>query len=216
MSDLAILTRLLVAAGLGAAVGFQRERANRAAGLRTHILVSTGSALLMIASIQMSLLYPGTDPSRIAAQVVTGVGFLGAGTIMREGASIRGLTTAAALWVVSGLGLAAGAGMYIPAAVTAACALASLHFLPRVERRISRREAAIIVRMQDRPGQLGSVACVLGKHGVDIRHVEIEPVHDGTVDVSFRARLQGRTGIEEVAADLARVDGVVSVNLPGS
>ncbi|NPV71269.1 MAG: MgtC/SapB family protein [Firmicutes bacterium] len=214
MDELAVLTRIGIAALLGAAVGFERERVNRAAGLRTHILVCVGAALVMIVSISMSLSYPGSDPSRIAAQVVTGVGFLGAGTIMREGASVRGLTTAAALWVVSGLGLAAGAGMYVAATIAAAAVLAALHFLPPLERRIARREGTVFVRMEDRPGQLGNVACVLGRHGIDIRHVEIEPGDDGTVEVSFRARFQGGFKTEEVASDLAAIDGVRSVEIP--
>jgi putative Mg2+ transporter-C (MgtC) family protein len=117
------LLRLAVACGLGAAIGFEREIRDREAGIRTHLLVSLGSALFTIVSAYgfHAFLASGdnivrTDPTRIAAQIVTGIGFLGAGAIIREGLSIRGLTTAATLWVVAAIGMACGAGYYWPAA----------------------------------------------------------------------------------------------------
>src|SRR4051794_10694998 len=111
------LLRVVVAAGLGGAVGLERELREREAGFRTHLLVSLGSALFTIVSAYgfHEFLVGGgnivrTDPSRIAAQIVTGIGFLGAGAIIREGLSVRGLTTAATLWVVAAIGMACGAG----------------------------------------------------------------------------------------------------------
>ena len=116
-----ILFRLLVAAVLSGLIGFEREFHGRAAGFRTHILLCIGSALVMLTSIHMFDAYSGKvpcDPGRIAAGVVTGIGFLGAGTIMRFRASVRGLTTATSLWVVSGIGLAVGSGLFFGAIVT--------------------------------------------------------------------------------------------------
>ena len=117
------LLRLSIACALGAAIGFEREIRDREAGIRTHLLVSLGSALFTIVSAYgfHAFLTSGdnivrTDPTRIAAQIVTGIGFLGAGAIIREGLSIRGLTTAATLWVVAAIGMACGAGYYWPAA----------------------------------------------------------------------------------------------------
>ena len=111
--------RLAVAAVLTGAIGLERELRERAAGLRTHMLVGTGSALFTIVSAYGWSDFdfgPGTgmtlDPSRVAAQIVTGIGFLGAGAIIRQGGSIRGLTTAAGLWVVAAIGMATGAGYY--------------------------------------------------------------------------------------------------------
>jgi putative Mg2+ transporter-C (MgtC) family protein len=119
-----IVFRLVVAAALGGAVGIERELRDREAGLRTHLLVSSGSALFTLVSAYgfHDFLTGGgnvirTDPTRIAAQVVTGIGFLGAGAIIREGLSVRGLTTAATLWVVAAIGMASAAGYYT-AAVT--------------------------------------------------------------------------------------------------
>jgi putative Mg2+ transporter-C (MgtC) family protein len=127
------LLRLAVAVALGGAIGIERELREREAGFRTHMLVSLGSALFTIASAYgfHEFLVGGgslvrTDPTRIAAQIVTGIGFLGAGAIIRQGVSVRGLTTAATLWVVAAIGLTVGAGYYWPAVITTALALFSL------------------------------------------------------------------------------------------
>ncbi|MBJ9984452.1 MgtC/SapB family protein [Acinetobacter sp. S40] len=119
-TNLELVARLLLAAVLGSFIGFERERLNWAAGLRTHMLVCVGSALIMLVSsygFSDLLGREGVvlDPSRVAAQVVSGIGFLGAGSILLRGETVHGLTTAASLWSVAGIGLAVGGGMYIPA-----------------------------------------------------------------------------------------------------
>jgi putative Mg2+ transporter-C (MgtC) family protein len=127
------LLRVVVAAGLGGLVGLERELREREAGFRTHLLVSVGSCLFTLVSAYgfHEFLVGGgnivrTDPTRIAAQIVTGVGFLGAGAIIRQGFSVRGLTTAATLWVVAAIGMASGAGYYSAAVITTALVLFSL------------------------------------------------------------------------------------------
>ena len=136
LSDLQVVLRLFLAAALGGIIGFEREKHNRGmAGFRTHILVSIGSSLIMLVSIYIFEIYAGkapVDPARIAAGVVTGIGFLGAGTIIRSGESVKGLTTAASLWTVSGIGLAVGCGFYIAACATAVIAFAALYFLRKI------------------------------------------------------------------------------------
>jgi putative Mg2+ transporter-C (MgtC) family protein len=130
--DLTMVLRILLAAALGAAIGYQRERAGKAAGLRTNMLICMGAALFTATSIYG---FSGAaDPSRIAAGVVTGVGFIGAGSIIlrREERYIQGLTTAATIWIVSGIGVAAGAGLYIASVVTAAVVYGVL-FLPHLK-----------------------------------------------------------------------------------
>ena len=127
--DLEMLVRLSLATLLGGLIGLEREIHGKVAGLRTHALVSLGSALIMIVSIDLYAAYRGVaevDPSRIAAQVVSGIGFLGAGAIIRFPQGITGLTTAASLWVVAGIGLACGAGFLKPALVTTALVLVVL------------------------------------------------------------------------------------------
>lgn len=119
--DLEMLMRLFVATLCGGLIGLEREIHGKVAGLRTHALVSLGSALIMLVSVDMFAAYRGmasVDPTRIAAQVVSGIGFLGAGAIIRFPTGITGLTTAASLWVVSAIGLASGAGFFRPALAT--------------------------------------------------------------------------------------------------
>ena len=151
-----VLIRLAVAAVLGAAVGFERELREREAGLRTHLLVCLGSALFTILSaygfhdfLTGSGQLVRTDPTRIAAQIVTGIGFLGAGAIIRQGVSVRGLTTAATLWVAAAIGMATGAGYYSGAVIGAALTLIALGPLrilafPLVERMRSEERSLVI------------------------------------------------------------------------
>jgi putative Mg2+ transporter-C (MgtC) family protein len=146
LSWLEILLRVVLAAGLGGAIGLERELREREAGLRTHMLVSVGAALFTLVSAfawtdwQFSNASGVVfDPTRIAAQIVTGIGFLGAGAIIRQGLSIRGLTTAATLWVVAAIGMATGAGFYTAAVITTVLVLFSLWPLRILAYRLSER-----------------------------------------------------------------------------
>ncbi|MFA7448563.1 MAG: MgtC/SapB family protein [Weeksellaceae bacterium] len=139
-----VLIRLVMASVFGALVGLERERKNWSAGLRTHMLVCVGSCLFMIVSAfgfgdVMGNPHMDLDPSRVAAQVVSGIGFIGAGTILfqKEG-TVRGLTTAAGLWTVAGIGLAAGGGMYVAAAMTTVLVLVILWALQPIEKKYAK------------------------------------------------------------------------------
>jgi len=129
--------RLLLAAGLGAAIGLEREYRRKPAGLRTNILIAVGSALFTITSIQLAAI--GGTPDRIAAQIVTGMGFLGGGAILRSGSNIKGMTTAATIWVNAAIGMAAGAGEYALATIATAITLVVLAVLPAIEAFVERR-----------------------------------------------------------------------------
>ncbi len=134
--QLIMVFRILLATVLGGVVGYERELHNRWAGFRTHILVCVGSCLVMITSIYLSTSFSGqanADPGRLAAQVVSGIGFLGAGTILHSSSHIRGLTTAANLWMIAGVGLAVGCGLYIPAIVTTFLAYVILEYFGPLE-----------------------------------------------------------------------------------
>jgi putative Mg2+ transporter-C (MgtC) family protein len=150
LPDVEIALRLFVATLLSGIIGLERERGERAAGLRTHALVGVGSCLVMIVSafgFQDWHYSPGAlDPSRIAAQVVSGIGFLGAGVIIfqRDGGVVRGLTTAASVWVVAAIGLAVGGGMYVTAAIATAITLLILAGLKPLERRVVRRRPVAV------------------------------------------------------------------------
>ena len=144
MSDLVILQRLLLITLIAGAIGYERERHGRAAGFRTHILVGIGSCLVMLTGIYLMETSAGRapfDPTRMAAQVISGIGFLGAGTIIRSRASIRGLTTAAGLWAVGGIGLAAGAGFIRGAVFTGVMVIIVLFGFSRLERMMRHEEA---------------------------------------------------------------------------
>lgn len=135
-TDLQMIARLLLTLVLSGLIGLERQVHRRDAGLRTHILVALGSCLIMLTSLYVFDIYKdqvSLDPVRIAAGVVTGIGFLGAGTIIRESDGVRGLTTAASLWVVAGIGLAVGVGFNKIAIYTTVLVLIVLHFLRYVE-----------------------------------------------------------------------------------
>lgn len=141
MTEVEIITRLIAALVLGGLVGFEREWTERPAGLRTHALVSLGSALVMVVNIYLFERFSqGTtmDVTRMAAQVVSGIGFLGAGTIIRSKNGVHGLTTAASLWVVAAIGLAAGCGFWLAAITVTVCTLVGLTMMRWIQVRIDK------------------------------------------------------------------------------
>ncbi len=174
LSNVEIFLRLLVALLLGAAIGLERERVERAAGLRTVTLVSLGSALFMIISSHAFLpeatngqAATRIDPTRIAAQVVSGIGFLGAGAILLRRNIVRGLTTAATIWAVAAIGLGAGAGLFAPALITTAMILFVLMVLKPLEIRLFRRRADILLcfSIPRRPEALAEVRTMVHRLG---------------------------------------------------
>jgi putative Mg2+ transporter-C (MgtC) family protein len=141
ITPLAVLGRLILAIILGGLIGFEREVKKRSAGLRTHVLVSLGSCLIMLTSLYVFDIYKDIatlDPARIAAGIITGIGFLGAGAIIRSGEAVKGLTTAASLWLVAGIGMGIGCGFYLASLITAVLAIAVLFFLGQLEKVISK------------------------------------------------------------------------------
>lgn len=210
-----IAFRLIISFILGGLVGLERESHNKSAGFRTHILVCLGSTLIML--ISMYGITGGTvrDPARLAAQVVSGIGFLGAGTIMREGTSIRGLTTAASLWVVSGIGLAVGAGFFLGAAVTTGIAFLTLISLGYIEREYIHRPQYQYLSLQvsETPGQIGKVGTVLGKYGVMIKNLEMEPlgINSGKLHLNVLIKLPLGLKMEQILAELVETEGVYSI-----
>ena len=138
-TDIEMIERLLLAGAIGAALGLEREWRLKTAGLRTNILIAVGSAVFTLMSISFAAGVQGADPGRVAAQIVTGIGFLGAGAIMRTDSGIHGLTTAATVWVNAALGVAAGAGIYHLALAGTAVTLAALLILHPLEMALDRR-----------------------------------------------------------------------------
>jgi len=176
-ADLQMAGRLSLAALLGGLVGLEREIHSQPAGLRTHMIVALGSCLIMLVSIQMGAMNPSRgDPARIAAQVVAGVGFLGAGAIMRSGLSVRGLTTAACLWTVAAIGLAVGCGYWMAALVTTGLTLISLTLFQKVERRFSKGKSVrrFIVQAKDSPTLVSQLEGILRQANIGIQELDLQ------------------------------------------
>ena len=150
-----LIIRLLLAAGLGAAIGFERERSNKVAGLRTHSLVAMGAALLTILSVygfENIAKGPGYDPSRIISNIIVGIGFIGGGAILKHGPRVIGTTTAATLWVVAAVGIAIGLGFFVGAFVTTTIAYLILTLLWHFEKRFSKKLPYPSIRNNEEEG----------------------------------------------------------------
>ncbi|GAA3410911.1 MgtC/SapB family protein [Paenibacillus hodogayensis] len=210
LSSLHMTLRLVLALAFGGLVGFEREQNNHPAGFRTHILVCLGSCLIMLLSMYgfgqfASETSVRLDPARLAAQVITGIGFLGAGTIIFNGNSISGLTTAASLWVVAAIGLATGAGFYYSATITTLFVLLSLWILNKVEKRWLRgkRLRSVRIEMPDSPGILTAITGIMNAKGAEIRKLTVE---------QLRTSEEGRERLRiELSVRLAKPDLLVAL-----
>lgn len=215
--SLQYLARVALAAVLAGVIGYEREHVQRNAGMRTHILVAIGAALVMCCGEFLVTKYSGVmniDPARLGAQVISGIGFLCAGTIIKEGISVRGLTTASSLWCVSCIGLAAGAGAYVLAVGVAGLALIVLRVLRSLahsRRKKSNRlvmqlvlsmEGNTLISLQE---DLQKMGCVIEEFSFAIdtdqrkRHVYLHLM------------LPNREDLSPLMEGLSRIDGVVSV-----
>ena len=217
MSVYEIIFKLTLAGILGGLIGLERESLNRPAGLRTYTLVCVGSALAMVVSLDMYFQYYQTvnaAPGRIAAQVISGIGFLGAGTIMREGATVRGLTTAAGLWVVACIGLAVGAGLYIPAIATTVLILFILIYFIHFEEKFTgmREYKGLLMLVEDRPGQVGIIGSILGDMDVLIKNIQLTRLEDNDLEIELLIQLPPNMTINEVIDELSAVKGLRKID----
>jgi len=209
-----IIIRLVVSFILGGLIGLEREFHGRAAGLRTHILVCLGSALIMLTSMHMFHLYQGIttiDPARIAAGVITGIGFLGAGTILRFKASVRGLTTAASLWAVAGVGLAVGSGFYVGAYTASLLVLFVLFVLTKLERMLLRKDwyRVLTVETKGQLQQLQDIRSVLSEHKTEIRDFEIrKKAESDNVLVELNLKLVTDRQDDHIVTEVMQIRGV--------
>jgi putative Mg2+ transporter-C (MgtC) family protein len=191
MTEVDMIIRLCLGFVAGGIIGFERSSRRQVAGLRTHILIATGSTLLMLLSVylpQQFNLERSGDPGRIAAQVVSGIGFLGAGAIIKLGNNIRGLTTAASLWFVAALGLAIGARMFLVAGSAIILGLIALMFLNRVENKIfpSKRFKLLEVSYKNNKESTKEVLEIIKRSGIAIQTID---VNQGSKDKGTKLRL---------------------------
>lgn len=199
---------------LGGAIGMEREIKAKPAGLRTNILICVGAALLTDVSIRIGLVDGGTrvgDPARLAAQIVSGIGFIGAGTIMQGGGMVTGLTSAATIWVVAAIGIAIGAGFYVEAAGTGGLVTIVLAWLGRVEHKIRRMRRIVNLTIRAKPGTLfEDVRVTLEAHGVSVIGRD---TYEHAEDRTFEVRLTGPALVFETLGDrLMARDDIVSVH----
>ena len=214
-----ICLRLLCAMIVGMVIGTEREYTNRPAGMRTHILVALGAASVMITGqmifLQYSALGATPDPSRLSAQVITGVGFLGAGTILREGTNVKGLTTAASLWSVACLGIAAGAGYYAIALAGMVFIFITLTFFEAIQDKLVGPGLSLhkyILETDDIAAGLGAINTHATKQRAAIRDMRTAQQPGGNYRITFQAEIGGIRGkkrrakfLETLAADPAVV-----------
>ena len=206
--DLAL--RIVLSGILGAVIGYERQAGHKAAGLRTHMLVSMGSCLIMILSYKIYYMVEGhtnADPARLAAQVVSGIGFLGAGSIMKDGLNVRGLTTAASLWVVSAVGLTVGAGFYEGAIFVTVMILVVLGILTKIEyRTYDSSTFLLIVEGDENEELLGQICKTLAEHNVAILDVKLES--KSPFAASFLIKSSKEFKNQQIIAQILTIQGI--------
>jgi putative Mg2+ transporter-C (MgtC) family protein len=205
--------KLVLAMVLGGLVGLEREITNRPAGFRTHTLVCMGSTLVMVTSIHIFQIYHGVvnlDPARLGAQVISGIGFLGAGTILKDEARVRGLTTAASLWVVACIGLAVGAGLYEISILVAILAYVTLILLKKIEVLFKKSSGIVEIEMDMRnvPGQIAKVTECMGRLNVQIRDIKMEVSDEPWIQTKFYVRPPRGMKYETLMEELKTIEGV--------
>jgi putative Mg2+ transporter-C (MgtC) family protein len=211
------LSRMVLSFIVGALIGLEREMNNQPAGLRTHILISIGSTLVMLISIFITQQYesPG-DPGRIAAQVVSGIGFLGAGAILKFGADIKGLTTAASIWAMAAVGMAVGAGMYSISSISVLIILFALTAMNMFEKRIfkDRTLRKIEVIVKKRFSSMQSISTILQENDVLINSTGFDRnTNDATDKFIFIVAVTRELDVKKLADLLEQEQGTVSISI---
>lgn len=211
VSELEAIARIFLVMVLSGLIGAEREAHERPAGLRTHVLVGVGSCLFMLLSLSMTKL--GGDPGRIAAQVVTGIGFIGAGTIWLRGDVIRGLTTAASIWATAAIGMLVGAGWYSLAVVAALTVFSALTVLRRVERilvqKLSGQTVVVQCELPPSPENLWQLFSALSE--LRARILQVENLPSGDTDfqrVRLTLNLSGRVTVSQLVQALLKAGAI--------
>lgn len=218
IDDFTMVLRLVISVLLGGIIGVERQHRGKIAGLRTHILVSLGSCLVAILSVNLYAAVQGltnADPARLAAQVVSGIGFLGAGAIMKEGSTIKGLTTAASLWVVASVGLAIGAGMLVGAVATTILVVVALEIVPKLQKYFTCNlptSVCLVIKSAEYPGQIGRIGSCLGALGVSIIQIHIEDCEKGVILIPLTIKLEDKHKLHKIIAELSNIDGVLAIS----
>jgi putative Mg2+ transporter-C (MgtC) family protein len=212
MTETELALRLLMAVACGGLIGIERERGDRPAGFRTYTMVSLGAALFTVLSL---IAFPGSDPARIAAQVVVGIGFLGVGVIVVYGGThVVGITTAATMWATAAVGMAAGAGFFLTSLYSTVIILAVLIVLPWVENKViarfRSRRLYFTIRSMPRPGLVEEVEATLAQHGIGSILLRFQQCkgEGSECSIIMRVSVPAKTGLLEVMDTLYQIYGV--------
>ena len=216
-----IIMRIILASLLGGIVGLERETQNQPAGLRTHIILVTGATLAMVLSLNAPFLFtksPLGDPVRIAAQVVSGIGFLGAGAILRYGPQIKGLTTATSLWTMAIVGLCVGAGLFFPAVATTALLIIVLTVISLLEENLIQPVITmqIVLKAADRTGLLSDLKKVVLQfsEGSESTLYSVKKnMEENRINIEITLKTKNSNAFEEIIEEIADIDGVRSFEI---
>jgi putative Mg2+ transporter-C (MgtC) family protein len=210
-----IAIRLLIAAVLGGAVGFERERDNQPAGLRTHMILVIGATLAMCLSINIAVTYNG-DPARLAAQVISGIGFLGAGAILRYGFNVKGLTTATTLWSMAIVGLSVGYGYYLIGVITTIIMLITLTLINIIEKRRVRTNLVrhITIQASDHDGLVKTVRKTVNKLAEQVISFNIQKnLKSKRIRILIMTRINKEEKLEDLTETISNIEGVRSLKI---
>ena len=212
ISSLYIFVRLIIAAILGGIIGLEREKLNRPAGVRTHMIVCLGSCLIMLLGEYMHRIDNTIDITRLGAQVVSGIGFLGAGAILKDGFSVRGLTTAATLWVVACVGLAVGGGFFSAGILTTIIVYSSLHFLGFTTKKGLRKNISVYVESLD--NTINNLQDFLTDNGLEVVDIGlVDNIKHDFIEIKFIVLVRNIKILTELESKILSVEGVKSVHI---
>lgn len=220
LNTLEIFFKLFLACVLGGIIGLERESVNRPAGFRTHILVTVGSTIVMITNMELVRIMASSasvQPGRFGAAVISGIGFLGAGTIIKEGSSVRGLTTAASLWATACIGLALGTGLYIVSFGATVFVFLTLEFFPKIERKLSkyRSLSSILIITSNDIGQLTKISKKLESLNINIIGIKTNTSRDiideELISIHFRIKCPVNISKAELMSKVLEINGVNEV-----
>ncbi len=219
-SPFTVTVRLLAAMLAGFIIGYEREKHYQPAGLRTHMVLSMGAAVVMIISINLPLSFlennPNVDPGRISAQVISGIGFLGAGAILRYGLNVKGLTTAASIWTTSGIGLAFGAGFYFLGFTASVLLVIILQVFDRIEDRIfeQRHWRTLTVAFDSRKITAEKIIKTVKEFNVKIKNVSVlERVSKGTTEVTISCWMDDKTHSDPLFNRVKKMGNIKTLSL---
>lgn len=205
------LILILIFSGL---IGIERERNDRPAGLRTHILVGVGATIIMMISLSMHAIHIENDAGRIAAQIVSGIGFLGAGTIIKEGFSVKGLTTAASLWATAAVGMAIGGGHYFLATLTTLVVLITLFILDNFDfSRNNNKYRNIKCTITNKKDLISRMNKIIAENKIRIKKINVNKIDKETINVRYTLKTKNEEELIKISNHLLELEDVLELNI---